>query len=330
MNLPNRANFTAPVDAFWEVIRASWAGPYLREVLAKWRTVLAFAIVAGIAGAGASLLLPNIYVARASLIADAPARNALPAGLAQVAGQLGFLGNEGSRAPEFYKDLMRSRRVLTGLAMAELHDPNSGTLVPAFHVFSNGRIDSLTPRKTEQLLRILGKRLQTTVDARTGVIRVALGGPTAPQAAEALDSLLAMTNQVAVLSLRSRAGARRQFAEVQVVQARANLDQAEDSLRRFYERNRRIADSPSLQFEEARLRRRVDLRQEIYLVLSRELEQARLDEVRDTPILNVIDPPVPPARHEEPQRRVMTVLAAFLGALTAVAGLVVQRARLGP
>ena len=112
-----------------------------------------------------------------------------------------------------------------------------------------------------------------------------------------------------------------------MAQARTNLDEAEDSLRQFYERNRRIADSPRLQFEEGRLRRRIDLRQEIYLVLNRELEQARLDEVRDTPILNIIDPPVPPARHEKPQRRVIAVLAAFLGALTAAAGLVMQRAQ---
>jgi uncharacterized protein involved in exopolysaccharide biosynthesis len=185
----------------------------------------------------------------------------------------------------------------------------------------------LTPQRAEQVLIRLNRRLQTTVDARTSEIRVAFGGPTAAEAAEALDSLLSLTDAFAVTNLRSRARARRQFAETQVAEAKVNLDQAEDSLRQFSERNRRLTDSPSLQFEEARLRRRIDLRQEIYVALNRELEQARLDEVRDTPILNIIDPPVPPARHEKPQRRVIVLLGAFLGALTAIAGIVLQGAR---
>ena len=323
----HESTFTAPVDALWGAVHQSWAAPYVRAVITRWRTVVGFAVVAGAAGLGVSFLFPDVYVARASLVADAPSRTSLPSGLAQFAGQLGVLGLDNNRAPEFYRDLMGSRRVLTALARTKIHDPMSSNVQAIYAVYSGGRIDSLTPRKTEALLKQLGNRLQTTVDVRTGAIRVALGGPTGPQAAEALDSLLSITNQVAVTNVRSRAGARRQFAEAQVAQARTNLDEAEDSLRQFYERNRRIADSPRLQFEEGRLRRRIDLRQEIYLVLNRELEQARLDEVRDTPILNIIDPPVPPARHEKPQRRVIAVLAAFLGALTAAAGLVMQRAQ---
>jgi uncharacterized protein involved in exopolysaccharide biosynthesis len=327
MDTHSETKFTAPMRAFWGVIEDSWAMPHLRHVGSNWRSVLTYALIAGVAGGGVSLLLPTVYVARASLIADTPSRANLPSGLAQFAGQLGLLGQEGNRAPEFYRDLMRSQRVLTQLANTQIHDPASGRTLPVYRVFSRGRIDSLTPRKTEQLLAKLNDLLQTTVDAHTGAIRVAFGGPTPNQAAETLDSLLALTDRFAVVNLRSRARARRQFAETQVAAARGTLDEAEDSLRMFYERNRRITDSPSLQFVEAQLKRRVDLRQEIYVALNRELEQARLDEVRDTPILNVIDPPVPPARHEKPQRRVLTILAAFLGAVAAVAGLVIQRSR---
>jgi uncharacterized protein involved in exopolysaccharide biosynthesis len=327
MSHVDEPGFTTPARAFWGVMHDSWAAPYLQHVARNWRLVVRYALVAGVAGGAVTLLFPNVYVARASLVAEAPSRSTPPGGLAQFAGQLGLLGLESSRGPEFYRDLVRSRRVLTELATTRIHDGEPGGLQPVYWVYSGGRIDSLTPRKTEEVLRQLNKSLQTTVDIRTGVIRVALGGPSASQAAETLDSLLSLTNHFAVINLRSRARARRQFAENQVTQARGSLEQAEDTLRRFYERNRRVADSPNLQFEEARLRRRVDLRQEIYVVLNRELEQARLDEVRDTPILNVIDPPVPPASHDKPQRRVLAVLAAFLGALAAASGLVIQRAQ---
>jgi uncharacterized protein involved in exopolysaccharide biosynthesis len=321
------SRFTAPVQALWGAVQESWIAPYFFDILTNWRTVFLYALTAGAATFAVVMVVPDVFVARASLVIDTPDRTALPNGIAQFAGQLGILGLENeNRSPAFYRDLMSSRRVLTNLITTHIQDPRTRNLEPVYHVYYR-KIDSLTPRKTEQLLRLLGRRLQTTVDARTGAIRVALEGPSPQEAAEMLDSLLSLTNAFAVTNLRSRARARRQFAETQVVQAKADLEQSEDSLRGFYERNRRISDSPALQFEEARLRRRIDLRQEIYLTLNRELEQARLDEVRDTPILNIIDPPVPPARHEKPQRRVLTVLGAFLGALAAIAGLVIQRTR---
>lgn len=323
-----RTSFTGPVRAVWDALQQSWMSTYFADILRNWRTVFMYALLAGMATAALVIVVPNAFVARASLIIDTPGKTALPSGIAQFAGQLGLLGLEDeNRSPMFYRDLMSSRRVLTTLITTSIRDPRTGGREPVYQVYDRNA-DSLTPRKTEDVLRRLTKRLQTTVDARSGAIRVALEGPTADEAAETLDSLLSLTNAFAVTNLRSRARARRQFAEAQVTQAKADLEQAEDSLRLFYERNRRITDSPTLQFEEARLRRRIDLRQEIYLTLNRELEQARLDEVRDTPILNVIDPPVPPARHEKPQRRVLVIIGAFLGALAAIAGIVIQRSRL--
>jgi uncharacterized protein involved in exopolysaccharide biosynthesis len=320
--------FTGPVRAVWNALQQSWMSPYFGDILRDWRTVFMYALLAGLATGAIVFVVPDAYVARASLVIDTPDKTTLPSGIAQFAGQLGLLGLEDqNRSPMFYRDLMSSRRVLTSLLTTSIQGPGGGNaLEPVYRVYDR-TADSLSPRETEELLRRLNRRLQTTVDARTGAIRVALEGPTAREVAETLDSLLSLTNAFAVTNLRSRARARRQFAEAQVSQAKVDLEQSEDSLRQFYERNRRIADAPALQFEEARLRRRIDLRQEIYLTLNRELEQARLDEVRDTPILNVIDPPVPPARHEKPQRRVLTIIGAFFGALAAIAGIVIQRSR---
>lgn len=324
-----RSGFIAPVRSLVAEVRSSWIAPYVDHVVARWRTVLAYALLAGAAGTVVALLLPKVYVARASLIADTPNPPQLSGALAQVAGQFGVLGlGSGNRQPAFYRDLIESRRTLTALISTSVHDATqAGRLVPVYKVYSGGAVDSLTRRDTESLLRLLGRRIATTVDERTSIIRVELGAPDADQAAEILDSLLSLTNQFAVTNLRTRARLRREFVETQAGTARGNLDMAEDSLRHFYERNRRVADSPTLQFEEARLRRRVDLRQDLYLALSRELDQARIDEVRDTPVLDVIDAPVPPSRHEVPNRRALVLMAVLFGLLAAVAGLVLERSR---
>lgn len=313
-----------PLVALGQVLASSWAGPHLRHVAANWRTIALYALISGGAAAAVSLLLPSVYVSQASLVVDTPERTGLPASLAQFAGQLGVPGLESGKTPEFYRDLMQSRRVLTALLRSSIHDPRTGQAVPVYRVYGNEH-DSLSPKRVEALLHKLGTRLESTVDVRTSVIRVALGAPTPAQASEALDTLLSLANEFAVTNLRSRGSARRQFAEAQATRARGDLTVAEDSLRRFEEQNRRVADSPTLQFEEARLRRRVELAQELYLTLDREFEQARIDEVRDTPVLNVIDPPVAPTQRDSPKRRALTLMAAFFGALAATAGLILQR-----
>lgn len=323
----SRPSLTGPARALGKAIRDSWAAPYIDHVLAGWRVVLAYALVAGGVGAVVVLLLPKVYYARTSFAAETPEPPNLSGSLAQFAGQFNLLGLGGARTPDFYSDLLTSRRVLTTLATTRIENPAEGNADSLYRIYSRGRMDSLTLRNTEKILKTLGRRLDATVDARTGVIRVELGAPSPTVAAAALDSLLAITNRFALTNLRSRASARRIFAEKQAAEARQALEAAEDSLRDFYEENRRVSDSPRLQFEEASLRRRVDLRQDLYLALSRELDQARIEEVRDTPILNVIDPPVPPSRHERPNRRALVILATLFGGFVAVGGLVLDRAR---
>ncbi len=307
-------------------IRGSWASPYFAHLLRNWKVITAYALATGSSAAVVTSLLPRKYVARASLVADVPDNRGLSGTLAQFAGQFGLNVLESSKAPEFYKELMRSRVVLTTLAGTQFSLPESAR-VASLYTYYHTHADSLTARLTEAMVRRLQKDLDATVDVRTGVIRVTLTAADARLASDMLDSVIAITNRFAVSNLRGRAKARREFIEEQVAQARQYLVIAEDSLRMFYEHNRRTADSPQLQFEEARLRRRVDLRQEIYVTLSRDLEQARIDEVRDTPILNVVDPPVPPTRHDSPKRTALTILGAFLGAVTAIAGLVTQHSR---
>jgi hypothetical protein len=86
----------------------------------------------------------------------------------------------------------------------------------------------------------------------------------------------------------------------------------------FYEHNRSSQQAPRLMAEEDRLRREVDVRQEIYLTLNREYETARIDEVNDVPVITVIDPAVPPAEKSSPKRGMLAILAFVGGGVVAV------------
>jgi uncharacterized protein involved in exopolysaccharide biosynthesis len=98
----------------------------------------------------------------------------------------------------------------------------------------------------------------------------------------------------------------------QVVQARSELEQL----------GRRIESLPRLQTELTRLVRETKIYEQLYLLLTAELEQARIRETMDTPTVQVLDPAVPPERHERPRKATLAVAAgllAFLGAVVVVA-----------
>src|SRR5436190_9769006 len=105
--------------------------------------------------------------------------------------------------------------------------------------------------------------------------------------------------------------AERVFLDEQLTQAQLVLNAAEDSLPRFYERNRNFSQSPELRVQESRLLRRVQIAQDRYLTLSGQVGDARLTEARNTPVLAMVDPGVLPPPPTLLHRVAMAVLVSF-------------------
>jgi hypothetical protein len=72
-----------------------------------------------------------------------------------------------------------------------------------------------------------------------------------------------------------------------------------------------------LLFRERRLERDVQLRQELALALAKGYDQARIAEVRDTPVLTIVDSAVPPTRRSWPRAWLFALLGGLLGATIA-------------
>ncbi|MES4784699.1 MAG: hypothetical protein C4294_01480 [Nitrospiraceae bacterium] len=123
------------------------------------------------------------------------------------------------------------------------------------------------------------------------------------------------------------ARARRHFVEQRLLEAERALHRSEDELGNFLARNRRYESSPELVLEYQRLNRAVQVRQEVYLTLARELENSRIEEVNDTPTLTLIEPARAPVRKSKPRRLLMAVAAALLGLVGALAAVGVTEYR---
>jgi uncharacterized protein involved in exopolysaccharide biosynthesis len=90
---------------------------------------------------------------------------------------------------------------------------------------------------------------------------------------------------------------------------------AEDRLQAFLQRNRDYRNSPELTFQQERLARDVSLQQTVFTTLAQSYEQAKIEEVRDTPALTLIDAPERPPQPDGSGLVKKGLLAVILGGL---------------
>jgi uncharacterized protein involved in exopolysaccharide biosynthesis len=297
-----------------------------------WRALAARAwarrgLVAAFAGAGAALLLALAFVLPPQYVADVSLLEAPRPGGGSALDQLGLstqvLGLKPASGPTnalTYPDLLRSRRLIESLLQGR-YALASGRLVPLEPYLMGG---APSPQRTERATRVLRRRFDITLDRRTNLLRLGVRDRDPVLAAAVANAAAAALQELVMRSLMTQAGANRRFVESRLDGARAELAQAENAAEQFRDVNRHPEDSPRLLMEQGRLLREVRTREEVVIALTREYEMARVDENRDVPVLNVLDPAKPPAFRSSPRRGALTLAGALAGL---VAGLALAWAR---
>lgn len=272
------------------------------------RMLIAVPVTLAVLAVGWNLVRPRSYTSRASFL---PQRSdATRSGLGALATQLGLdlSMDRTGQSPAFYAELMRTPQLLGDVAAARYTKgtpPDSGTLAELLKI--RGRTPAL---QRDAVARRLGQMIEIRVDPTTDIVRIFVTSPSPELSQQLATGVLAEVNRFNVARRRTRAAAERQFTEERRVQARAELSEAEDRMRRFLESNRNFSNSPALVATRDRLQRDLSLHQQVYSTLTQAYEQARIDEVRDTPVITVIEQPLMPARPDS--RRLVTWLAASL------------------
>ena len=197
--------------------------------------------------------------------------------------------------------------------------PDSTTLLSTLHAGGRNKADSLS-----RGVRKLGDLIAVQVNTATNIVSLSVDSHDPELAASVANRFIQYLNDFNTQSRQSQAGEQRRFVEQRVADGEHELRAAEETLRQFYERNRSWQQSPQLTFEEGRLRRQVEVRQEVYLTLKREYEMARIEEVNDTPVITVIDSAIPPTKKSKPKRALLTSVALVLGAVLAISWLALK------
>jgi uncharacterized protein involved in exopolysaccharide biosynthesis len=267
---------------------------FLSTLLRHRRRILAWIVACGVTAALATLLLRS-YGAESSF---APQTTQPPnmSSLAGLASQFGFnlpsLG--GGPSLDFYASVAESRAILTDIATtvyrfpseADGRDTLQGNLIDLLKVRGDTRQERL-----QRAVKKLSHMVRVTKDEDAGVVTIEVTAKWPTLAEQINRRLVSRVNELSLSQHQDQAAAERGFMVGRLQEVRAELDSAEDALRRFFEENRTYQNSPRLIVEQGRLQRHVDLLQQVYVTLAEAYERARIEEARNTPVIAVIDKP---------------------------------------
>ncbi len=285
---------------------------------------LALAFLAGLF----SITRPKQYKATLAFVPQQGSGSNVSRLASSLAGQLGIsLGSpQDNLGPDFYQKLLSSRAILAPVVEARYEvdgGDNGRDSVPLLDLM--GVVGDTREARVARAIQLMATGVaNTSVDEQTGIVTVAVITRWPEVSYQIASALLQRVQDFNQMTRHTQAQAEREFLEGRVAEAGKQLRVAEDSLQTFLQKNRQYANSPELTFEHDRLERKVSMRQDLYTSLAQSYEQARVQEVQNTPVITILERPiVPPLR--EPRGTVLkTLLGLILGGMLGV-GIVFAR-----
>lgn len=284
-------------------------------VLRQLKLILTLAVLFGGLAFAYAFTRPRMYTAAASFLLQAPKLSGNVPGLAAQLG-VSLPSTDPAQSPAFYVETIKSRGILTALTDTTFTYPDGRGGNVSRRLADAYRIRERQPAlRREDLLEKLTTVIDVRQSVKTGVVSFSVDAPAPHLAAAIATAILRELTHFNMQRRQSQAAAERRFTQKRLAEVGAELRDSERRLEAFLAQNRSIANSPTLRFQQERLTREVELRRSLYMSLAQSFEQARIDEVRDTPQLTVLQAPEVPARASSRFVLGKAVVAAMFGAL---------------
>lgn len=297
----------------------------LFRVLLQYRyLVVGATLLMGFVAAGSALMRARSYTAHAAFMPQGGPGSASTGAIAALAGRFGVSVPqvEPAQSPQFYAELLESRELLGRLlpdTFSVAFDPRTGAEAARGTLADFLQIEEeVVPLRREKTLRAVSTAISTSTTRETGIVHVQVTTPWAELSEAVAWRLIELVNEFNLKTRQTNAAAESRFIEERLTETGASLRHAEEELRTFLEANRQFQDSPQLLFEHDRLQRRVLHQQQLYTELQQSLERARITEVRDTPVITVVESPERPVYPDSRRVALWALLGLLGGGMVAV------------
>jgi uncharacterized protein involved in exopolysaccharide biosynthesis len=157
--------------------------------------------------------------------------------------------------------------------------------------------------------------MDISIDRMTKILTLTLTMPEAKLSADVVNNLAESLDKYVRTKRKSYASEQRIYIEKRLDQLRDSLSLAEEKLKNFREQNRLVLQSPTLLLEQGRRMREVEILNAVYVELNKQLEIAKIEEIKDAPVLNIKEFARDPIIKAGPKRITTFLLLMFISIL---------------
>ncbi len=283
--------------------------------------ILKCMIIFGILGATSSFFLTNYYSAGISLF-PAENKSSSSSQLQSLALSAGVNLDQNDQSYNI-TDVAKSRRVAEKVLSNKWNNINleNKTLISFWKLDEAGILSKFFNQTytNEDLinkgLKKYFKLLNVKEDRRTGLIQVNIEMESPNLAAEVANFIGSEIQSYIQKQNTAKAVKEKLFISGRLIVVKGELEKLEEDLKEFKERNRGYEVSPELFMIYSQKFREAEAKQQVYVTLQQQLELARISEVKQTPIINILDEAKPPVSKSRPNRAIISLLSLLAGFL---------------
>jgi len=298
--------------------------PHLQHLWqARWKLVIFNSIVLLLTIFYLLFLTKPYYESTVTILPEYGSKSSTLSGLSELASMAGVKVGEGAPT-EIYQNLIFSESVLEPVIYAKYKTEEFNDPVNLIEYFEIEPKESLPKNLQERqmfldIYKTLTKsRIKTDVERLTKILTITVEMPESKLSADVVNKIAESLDEYVRTKRKSYASEQRFYIEKRIQQLKDSLTNAEEKLKSFREQNRVVAQSPQLLMEQGRLMRNVEIQQAVYVELNKQLEIARIDEIRDTPVLNVKEKAAEPILKAGPKRMNTLLLILFFSVVFSI------------
>ena len=262
---------------------------------------------------------------------------------------LGKSGGNNDLTPELYPEIVQSTPFLDKLINTPVYFEKLDTIISSNDYFTEFHKPSLVDYVLEYTIGLPGKffkkdknsiseddsqikrysnkewgliknyanRLSVLVDPETRVVTIETELPDPTAAAMIATHLVEnLTKNITEYKIE-KARFNLSFIQERFIEVEKEYKIKQKQLARFSDRNRNITNS-IIQNEYERLKNELDISFEVYKGLAGQLEQAKIEVKKETPVFVVLEPAKVPVNKSKPKKKIIIIVSFFLGFLTSV------------
>lgn len=285
-----------------QILSILWDSRKLIGIVTGAVTILAIII---------SLIIPEYFKSTAVLLPDTDkSRIASLGGISDLAALAGVsVGGEGSLV-KLYPTIIKSESVLRNVIYAKYKTkeyPDSVNLIQYWEIK-----DKNPERNFEIALLSLRTTLDVSTDIKTNILTLVIETEEPQLSADILNTVIRSLDGFIRTKRTTNASEQRKWIEARLVEVKADLSKAENNLKNFRETNRMVSGSPQLLLDQERLAREVQINSTMYIELKKQYEIVKIEEIKNIPIINVMDYGRPATKKDRPKKSVIVLVSMIL------------------